>query len=148
MLCLPLLLSAARTLDKKRLCLKDWSLFFLLLSTLQSWQPHRFITSRGAEQHIAHHCQPLPRSLSVWTPSRGGAWLLSRTCWLLIRRRTGHRGSRLNLTAGITYFCFVLWAHVYNVSTWILPLMGPAGPTTSAVFVGWPHRHYILSCVQ
>lgn len=43
--------------------MKDWSLFFLLLSTLQSWQPHRFITSQRAEgKHIAHHCQPRPRS--------------------------------------------------------------------------------------
>ncbi len=55
-------LSAAHMLDS--LSLKDWSLVFLLLSALQSWQRHRFITSCGAEQHIAHHCQPLPRSQS------------------------------------------------------------------------------------
>ena len=47
---------------------RDWSLFVLLLSTLQSWQPHRFITSRVAEQHIAHHCQPLPCSESEPQP--------------------------------------------------------------------------------
>lgn len=64
----------------------------------------------------AAHISPLSASAS-FTPSRGGAWLLSKTRRLLISRRTGGRASRLNTTAGIP--CFSGGVFLVGTCVWI-----------------------------
>lgn len=110
----------------------------------------------------AAHSSPLSAtaSFSVWTPSRGRAWLLSKTCWLLIRRRTGRRGSRLNPTAGITSFLFFLvgpylWCEHLNFAThgtggdvsWEIDLSIQSRCPTGSIYCVY-RLHYILCCVR
>lgn len=61
-------------------------------SLLAATPIHYLLWSRAA------HSSPLSAaaSFSAWAPSCGRARLLSKTCWLLIRRRTWFRGPRLN----------------------------------------------------
>lgn len=106
------LLSSVSALDKQYIGLEDRSPFFLLLSTLRSWQSRWFITpprSRTA------HSSPLSAtsSFAVWTPSCGRALLHSKTVPLLIRRRTGSTGSPPNPTAGFN-LCNVWLVHYHS----------------------------------
>lgn len=96
-------------------------------------------------QSRAAHTSPLSTSasFSASTPSRGGAWSLSKTCWLLIRRRPSYSGltRHIPLQESLT-FVLSLCVLVWDVGIWVFPLVElPVMSTKKRV---WSH-HGVLA---